>query len=276
MGCVSQVGEQALNVARMSLLVAGWPGPSAARPSTASAARRCRRPSTPPPPSRRGISTSSSPRASSRCLVSRWDRTSRRTASRASRRSSTSTGRSSPGHLRRGDRRRVGPVARGTRRVLVRVASTRDRGDRRRALRARDRAGRGRGGGRGRARRHRREPAPRHVAREARVAQARVQGGRKDHSGQLERDRRRRSGHARDEEAAADRLGLEPRARCLVRSPGVDPYRMLQATRSPASARSQGRAQLGRHGRDRGQRSLRVGRAPVPEGHRVARALGGR
>ena len=46
MGCVSQVGEQALNVARMSALVAGWPETCAGRRSTASAAPRCRQRST--------------------------------------------------------------------------------------------------------------------------------------------------------------------------------------------------------------------------------------
>ena len=45
--------------------------------STASAARRCRPRSTRRPRSRRGTSTSSSPRASSRCRACRWDRISR-------------------------------------------------------------------------------------------------------------------------------------------------------------------------------------------------------
>jgi acetyl-CoA acyltransferase len=73
MGCVSQVGEQALNVARMSSLVAGWPetvcGTSVDRQCGSSM------PSTLPPQSRPGTSTSSSPPGSSRCRGYRWART---------------------------------------------------------------------------------------------------------------------------------------------------------------------------------------------------------
>jgi acetyl-CoA acetyltransferase len=43
MGCVSQVGEQSINVARNAALAAGFPRASAARASTASAARASRR-----------------------------------------------------------------------------------------------------------------------------------------------------------------------------------------------------------------------------------------
>ena len=63
-GCVTQVNEQAWNIGRNVALTAGWPVSVAARPSTASAARRCRRTSTRPPRSGRASSTSSSPAAS--------------------------------------------------------------------------------------------------------------------------------------------------------------------------------------------------------------------
>ena len=43
MGCVSQIGEQALNVGRVASLIAGWPETVCGPRSTASAARRCRR-----------------------------------------------------------------------------------------------------------------------------------------------------------------------------------------------------------------------------------------
>ena len=96
MGCVTQVGEQALNVARMSRARRGLAGDGVRRRrSTGSAARRCRRRSTPPRRSRQGTSTSSSPRASSRCRACRWDRTSAANGfGGLQRRSSTSAGRS--------------------------------------------------------------------------------------------------------------------------------------------------------------------------------------
>ena len=62
MGCVTQVGEQALNVGRGAVLVAGWPETAARRPSTASAGRFRRR-LTARPRCRPAISTSSSPPA---------------------------------------------------------------------------------------------------------------------------------------------------------------------------------------------------------------------
>ena len=74
------------------------------------------------------------------------------------------------GDLGRGDRRRVGPLARGAGRVLARVAPARDRGDRRGALRAGDRPGRGEQPARRRPRRGGRDAAARHLRREARRA----------------------------------------------------------------------------------------------------------
>ena len=79
------------------------------------------------------------------------------------------------------------------------------------------------------------------------------------------------------ERAAASELGLEPRARFVSFGlAGVDPYRMLHGNPKACCARArEGGADLGRHRRDRGQRGVRFRRAPVPEGHGAARALGG-
>ena len=48
MGCVMQVGEQGVNIARNAVLAAGWPETCPARPSTASAGRASRPPTSPP------------------------------------------------------------------------------------------------------------------------------------------------------------------------------------------------------------------------------------
>ena len=78
-------------------------------------------------------------------------------------------------------------------------------------------------------------------------------------------------------EAAASRLGLEPRARFVSFGlAGVDP--VPDAAREPGGvpegARPRG-AQLGRHRRDRGQRGVRVRRAPVRAGRRTRGSLRG-
>jgi acetyl-CoA acyltransferase len=63
-------------------------------------------------------------------------------------------------------------------------------------------------------------------------------------------------------ERKASELGLEPRARFVSFGLwGVDPYRMLHA--GVREGAREGGSLLGRHLGDRGQRSLRVGRAPV-------------
>ena len=95
MGCVTQIGEQALNVGRVAGSSRAGRRRSPRRRSTASAAPPCRRPSTRPRRSRPVTSTSSSRRASSRCRACRWGRTSASRAGRASTRSSPSAGRSS-------------------------------------------------------------------------------------------------------------------------------------------------------------------------------------
>ena len=71
-------------------------------------------------------------------------------------------------------------------------------------------------------------------------------------------------------EAAASRLGLEPRARFVVVRPrgrrsAPDAARQSAGVREGALARG---ADVGRHRRDRGERGVRVGRPPVRAGRR--------
>ena len=76
--------------------------------------------------------------------------------------------------------------------------------------------------------RGRRDAAPRHVAREAGVAAAGVQGGRRRHRRQLEPIVDGAAAMLVASEERASRLGLEPRARFVSFGlAGVDPYRML-------------------------------------------------
>ena len=97
-----------------------------------------------------------------------------------------------------------------------------------------------------------------------------------DHRGQLEPDRRR--GGRR-----ADRVGEEgvraraapartlPRLRHRRRRPAPDAARQPGGVREGAR---EGGAQLGRHRGDRGERGVRVGRAPVPRRHRASASAG--
>ncbi len=241
MGCVSQVGEQALNVARMSSLVAGWPETVCGT----TVDRQC------------GSSMQAAFNAASaiqaghldvvvavggRVDVARADglEPHRERLRGVLAEALRALGGRAAGDLGRGDRGRVGALARGARRVLVRVAPAGDRCDRRGPLRARDRPRRGRRRRRGRARRGRREPAARHVAREARVAPAGLQGGRQGHGGELERDRRRRRGDARHERGrrVAARPRAARRASCRSGSRASTRTACSTATRTPASGRS--------------------------------------
>ena len=132
------------------------------------------------------------------------------------------------GDLGGGDCKGVGPHPRGARRLLARVSPPRGRCDRRGPIRERDRARRGLCSRRRRPRRRRRGAEARHVGREARVVAARVHPRRCRHGRQLESDRRRRRRRLVTSEAAASRLGLEPRARFVSFGlSGVDPHRML-------------------------------------------------
>ena len=78
-------------------------------------------------------------------------------------------------------------------------------------------------------------------------------------------------------DAAAQRLELEPRARFVSFGlAGVDPYRMLHGNPQACERRfGEGRPDVGRHGGDRGQRGIRVRRAPVPRRHGPRGTLAG-
>ena len=90
----------------------------------------------------------------------------------------------------------------------------------------------------------RRDSAARHVGRGARRAQAGVPAGRQGHGRQLVADLRRRRRGADRVEAAASRLGLEPRARFVSFGlAGVDPHRMLHGN-PEACAKALARAGL--------------------------------
>ena len=104
-----------------------------------------------------------------------------------------------------------------------------------------------------------------------------VQGGRCRDGRELEPDRRRSGRDARRERAASVRA--RPRAACQVRLVRARRRRPVpDAARQPAGQRAgarEGGADVGRHRGDRGQRGVRVGRPPVPEGHGAA-AIGSR
>ena len=271
MGCVTQIGEQGWNVGRRRRSSPAGRRPSAGRRSTASAARRCRRTSTALPRSRPVISTSSSRRASRPCRACRWGRTAA-TCSDKLRRALADR---PAGDLRRGDRGGVGLTREAARRVLVRVH--------RRAVAAIDE---GRfeneivpvevgGGRRGRSLRSGRDAAPGHVAREARRAPARLQArtassppGTRARSSTApprcwSRARRPSSGSGSSRARVSSRSGSRASTRigCSTESRGVR-----------AGAR-EGRARVGRHGGDRGQRGFRIGCPPVPRRRRAARAM---
>ena len=76
-------------------------------------------------------------------------------------------------------------------------------------------------------------------------------------------------------EAAASRLGLEPRARFVAFGlSGVDPYRMLHG--NPEACRkalAKAGLDVGRHLGDRGERGVRLGRAPVRARRRARRSF---
>ena len=198
MGCVTQVGEQALNVGRGAVLVAGWPESVCAT----TVDRQC----------------GSSLQAAFNGAVCRAGRSSRSRRRRGRRAHDARSDGLEPrrgrvggrqredrraladrpaGHLRRGDRRGVGAHSGGARRVLAGVAPARGGGDRRREVRERDRAGRGRRGRRRRPLRRRRDTETGHVTRQARVTPARVQVGRRGDGWELELHRRRIRGDAR-------------------------------------------------------------------------------
>ena len=251
MGCVTQIGEQGWNVGRMAVLAAGWPVERLRRrPSTASAARRCRRTSTRPPPSWPGqldLVVSAGVEMMSRVpMGSNGGSISERVTDRHE---IVMQGTSAELLAREWEL-----VARGARRVLARVAPAGDRRDRRRPVRARDRADRALRS-RSAVDRRRRDAAPRFAVDEAprrdtsaealaALAPAFDPDGRR-HGRQLVADRRRRRGGAdRERGRRATRLGARAAgALRLVRPRRRRPD--ADAARQPAG--------------DRGRRSIAPG-----------------
>ena len=115
MGCVTQVGEQALNVGRVALLVAGWPEtvcgddrrPAVRLVAAGRVQRRVRDPGRAPRRRRRGGRRAHDSRADG--LEPR-----RRGLGRRQREDRRALADRAAGHLGRGDRRGVGPDARGS------------------------------------------------------------------------------------------------------------------------------------------------------------------
>ena len=265
----------------MSSLVAGWPetvcGTTVDRQCGSSmqaafnAARRR---------SRRATSTSSSRRGSSRCRGCRWARISAANGFEGFYAEDLrALGGGAAGHLGGSDRGGVGPLARGARRVLA-TSPTGGRSPRstRAASSVRSSPSRSAPAAPRCSSPSTRTRAATRRSRSSASLQAGFQGGRQDHRGELERDRRRRRGDARHERGR--RVAARPRAaRARFVSfglAGVDPYRMLHGN-PPACERALAKARpgVGRHRRDRGERGVRVRRPAVPEGHGSPRALGG-
>ena len=281
MGCVTQVGEQALNVGRVALLVAGWPETVAASTvdrqcgsslqaalqrrvrDLGGAARRRRRRG-----SRVDVARSDGLESRPRGLGLHQREDRRALADRAA------------GHLRRGDRRGVGPD-RGSELDAYSFESHR------RALAAID-EGRFESeivpievGGTGAAVLFGVDETPRRDTSlgEAGLARAGVQGGRRRDRGELEPDLRRLRRDAARRASARPSASASSRAARFVSFglSGVDPYRMLHGN-PQACERALERAgpRLGRHRRDRGERGVRLRRAPVPRRHRARTSAGRR
>ena len=248
MGCVTQVGEQALNVGRVALLVAGWPETVAA--STVD--RQC------------GSSLQAAFNGSAAIQAGHLDVVVAAGVEPMSRvPMGSNLGADGWSGLNEKIAERWPIVPQGisaeviakewglTREALDAYSLESHRRavacDRRGSLRARDRPGRGRCRGRGGAVRRRRDTAPRHVAREARVAAAGVQRRRRRHCRELERDRRRGGSDARRQRGGLRRLGLEPRAPVrLVRARRGRP--VPDAARQPAGVRARAREGRARRG----------------------------
>ncbi len=226
MGCVTQIGEQGWNVARMSRARRRLARDRVRRrPSTASAAPRCRRIQRRRRdlvgPARRGRLVGR------RDDVARADGLERRRPLREAGRALADR---AAGDLGRGDRRRSG-------RSRARTLDAYSLESHRRAAAATDE------GhfdnemipieldepARGRRVRRRRDAAPRHLRREARVAAARLRPGRPGDGRQLEPDRRRRrrdADHERARRDAARARAARPLRLVRPRRASI-PYRML-------------------------------------------------
>ena len=274
MGCVSQVGEQGWNIGRMAPLVAGWPD---SVPGT-TIDRQC----------------GSSMQANFNAAAAVWSGQLDLVVSAGVESMSRVPMGSSGGDLSDKLLERweivpqgisaeliavgVGALARGARRVLVRVAPAGAGGDRGGPVRAGDRAGGGVEPARRDAVRRRRDAARGHVSRGARGAGAGVPAGREGDRGELEPDLRRR-GRRSDRErgcllpAGARAAGAVRVVRARRRRSAADAARQPAGVFPRAGA---GRARVGRRRRDRGERGVRVGRAAVPAGRRAGRAGRGR
>ena len=210
MGCVMQVGNQGLNIGRNAVLAAGFPE---SVPAT-SVDRQC------------GSSQQAAHFAAQGVIAGAYD-----IAIAAGVEVMTTTpmgasmtpgslpvrppgpgplhrpGPRAPGHLGRDDRRQVGPLPRGARRLRRRVPAAGRAGHRRGSLRQRDRRGHREAPRQG-DRQHRRERRaghqgrghpPRHHGRDARQPEAGLQARRQGHRRQLVADLRRRLRRAHHE-----------------------------------------------------------------------------
>ena len=242
MGCVTQVGEQALNVGRGAVLVAGWPETVCAT----TVDRQC------------GSSLQAAFNGASAVQAGHLDLVVAAGVEHMTRvPMGSNLGDAGWGAVNEkiGERWPIVPQgisaeviaeewgldSRGARRVLARVAPARGRGDRRGQVRERDRPGRGRRGRRGRALRRRRDAEARHVAREARVAAARVQGRRRRDRRELELDRRRLRGDAASRARPRSHGTASSRARASCRSGSRASIRTGCCTATPRRARVRSR-----------------------------------
>ena len=242
MGCVTQVGEQALNVGRGAVLVAGWPETVCAT----TVDRQC------------GSSLQAAFNAASAIQAGHLDLVVAAGVEHMTRvPMGSNLGDVGWGAVNEkiGERWPIVPQGisaeviaeewslsrEAARRVLARVAPARGRRDRRRQVRERDRPGRGRRGRCSRALRGRRDAAPRHVAREARLAAAGVQGGRRRHRRELELDRRRLGRDAARERRRPSSGSASSRAPASSRSGSPASTRTGCSTGTPRRARARSR-----------------------------------
>ena len=260
MGCVTQVGEQAFNVGRIASLVAGWPETVAAT----TVDRQC------------GSSMQAAFNASAAIQAGHLDvivAAGVESMSRVPMGSNLGADGWSGLNQKIAERWPIVPqgisaeeIAKEwniTREQLdaysLESTDARDRRDRRRQVRAGDRPGHAPGR---RDVRGRRGAAPRHIGGAARRAQAGIHRGRSRDGRELEPDRRRRRCDARRQRgccrpARADAAGAVRVVRHRRRRSVPDAARQPAGVRPGAHPR---RPRLGRHGRDRGQRGLRLRR----------------
>ena len=248
MGCVSQVGEQALNVGRVASLIAGWPETVCAT----TVDRQC------------GSSMQAAMNAASAIQAGHLDlvvAAGIENMSRVPMGSNLGEAGWSGFSEKLLDQWQIVPQGISAEVIAeewglsresldeysYELAHARRAGDRRGPLRAGDRPGRGLQPARRCPVRGRRDAAARHHAREDGDAAAGVQGGRGGHRRELERDRRRRSGDAgRERGACVCARARAARAVRLVRDRRRRP--VPDAARQPAGVRPGADATLGSPG----------------------------